>query len=184
MGSFAVGNVERRPKALILIENLPVDYDRRVKAEARSLIANGFLASVICPASFDVTPADPQKGMYRVEGSGQLGAAGSPDRRPEEEPLCESLDGVFVRRYRPRPASGGARSQVAEYLVALVKTLWLMIGLARSPGFDVIQACNPPDLFFLVSWPFKLAGKRFVFDQHDPSPELYSTLYGATRVRS
>jgi len=96
------------------------------------------------------------------------------------EPLCESLDGVLVRRYRPRLASGGARPQVAEYLVALAKTLWLMIGLSRSPGFDVIQACNPPDLFFLIAWPFKLAGKRFIFDQHDLSPELYLTLYGRT----
>ena len=67
---------------------------------------------------------------------------------------------------------------MAEYLVALAKTLRLMIGLARSPGFDVIQACNPPDLFFPITWPFKLAGKRFIFDQHDLSPELYSTLYG------
>ncbi len=30
--------------------------------------------------SFEVTPADPGKGIYRVEGSGQLGAAGPPDR--------------------------------------------------------------------------------------------------------
>ena len=94
------------------------------------------------------------------------------------EPLHESLDDLLVRRYRPRFASGGARSQFAEYLVALAKTLGLMVELARSPGFDVIQACNPPDLFFLVSWPFKLAGKRFIFDQHDLSPELYATLYG------
>jgi hypothetical protein len=30
--------------------------------------------------SFAVTPADPAKGMFRVEGSGQLGATGPPDR--------------------------------------------------------------------------------------------------------
>jgi glycosyltransferase involved in cell wall biosynthesis len=100
---------------------------------------------------------------------------------PPGEPLRESLDGVEVRRYRPRRASGGARSQITEYLVALGKTAWLMVGLARSGGFDVIQACNPPDLFFLIAWPFRLAGKRFIFDQHDLSPELYSTLYGRDR---
>ena len=66
-------------------------------------------------------------------------------------------------------------SQLSEYVVALAKTLGLMVRLARSPGFDVVQACNPPDLFFLIVWPFKLAGKRFIFDQHDLSPELYRT---------
>lgn len=95
-----------------------------------------------------------------------------------EESLAESLDGINVRRFRPRHSRGGALSQVIEYLVALVKTMWLMLSVARSPGFDVIQACNPPDLFFVVAWPFKLFGKRFVFDQHDLSPELYSALYG------
>ena len=127
--------------------------DRRVAAEAASLLANGFSVSVICPATRD-------------------------------QPQQEILNGVLVKRYYPRRptcASGGAASQVAEYLVALAETLRLMISVARSPGFDVVQACNPPDLFFLISWPFKLLGKRFIFDQHDLSPELYSTLYGRTR---
>lgn len=95
----------------------------------------------------------------------------------EGEPLRDAWEGAQIRRYRPREAGGGAFSQVAEYGLALVKTLWLMLALARSPGFDVIQACNPPDLFFTITWPFKLAGKRFVFDQHDLTPELYRSLY-------
>jgi glycosyltransferase involved in cell wall biosynthesis len=37
----------------------------------------------------------------------------------------------------------------------------------------VIQACNPPDLIFLVAAPYKLLGRRFVFDHHDLCPELY-----------
>jgi glycosyltransferase involved in cell wall biosynthesis len=97
------------------------------------------------------------------------------------EPRRESLDGIEVRRFRPIEAHGGARAQVIEYLNALVQTLWLMITLSRSPGFDVVEACNPPDLFFLIVWPFKLAGTRFIFDQHDLSPELYASLYSRDR---
>src|SRR5690606_10931213 len=41
-----------------------------------------------------------------------------------------------------------------------------------------IQACNPPDLMFLVALPFKLFGKRFVFDHHDINPELYEAKFG------
>lgn len=89
----------------------------------------------------------------------------------------ESIDGIEVRRFKSIDAHGGAPAQVIEYVNALVRTFWLMLSLARTPGFDVIEACNPPDLFFLIVWPFKLAGKRFVFDQHDLSPELYSSLY-------
>jgi glycosyltransferase involved in cell wall biosynthesis len=93
------------------------------------------------------------------------------------QPSRESISGIEVRRYRPIHAQGGARAQIVEYANALVRTFWHMLALARNPGFDVIEACNPPDLFFLIVWPFKLAGKRFVFDQHDLTPELYSSLY-------
>jgi glycosyltransferase involved in cell wall biosynthesis len=46
-------------------------------------------------------------------------------------------------------------------------------------GFDVMHAHNPPDSLFLVALPFKLLGKKFVFDQHDLCPELYRSRYGA-----
>jgi glycosyltransferase involved in cell wall biosynthesis len=132
---------------LILVENAAIPYDRRVMAEANSLLANGYTVSIICPTA-------------------------------SNQPPRELLGGVLVRRYRSRPSRGGAASQVAEYAVALVKTFALMVSLSRDPGFDVIHACNPPDLFFLVAWPFRLFGVRFVFDQHDLSPELYAALYG------
>jgi glycosyltransferase involved in cell wall biosynthesis len=42
-----------------------------------------------------------------------------------------------------------------------------------------MHAHNPPDSLFLVALPFKLLGKKFVFDQHDLCPELYRSRYGA-----
>ena len=42
-----------------------------------------------------------------------------------------------------------------------------------------MQAHNPPDTLFLVALPFKLVGKKFVFDQHDLCPEVYRSRYGA-----
>ena len=47
-------------------------------------------------------------------------------------------------------------------------------------GFDVIHAHNPPDTLFLVALPFKLLGKKFIFDHHDLSPELYMSRYSTT----
>jgi glycosyltransferase involved in cell wall biosynthesis len=50
--------------------------------------------------------------------------------------------------------------------------------IKATKGFSVIQACNPPDLIFLVAAPFKLLGVKFVFDQHDINPELFSVKFG------
>jgi glycosyltransferase involved in cell wall biosynthesis len=51
-------------------------------------------------------------------------------------------------------------------------TLWLTIRVALRDGFDVMQACNPPDTFFAIGALFRPFGKKFVFDQHDLCPEL------------
>jgi glycosyltransferase involved in cell wall biosynthesis len=51
--------------------------------------------------------------------------------------------------------------------------------VAFKHGFDVIHAHNPPDSIFIVAAPFKLFGKKFVFDHHDLCPELYQSRYGA-----
>ena len=53
-----------------------------------------------------------------------------------------------------------------------------MIKVHRERGFSIIQACNPPDLIFLAAAPFKLMGKKFIFDQHDVGPELFVVKYG------
>ena len=45
-------------------------------------------------------------------------------------------------------------------------------------GFDVVHACNPPDLFFLIGGFYKLLGRKFVFDHHDANPELYEAKFG------
>jgi glycosyltransferase involved in cell wall biosynthesis len=52
----------------------------------------------------------------------------------------------------------------------------LVICLRR--GFDVLHAANPPDLFFLLAAPFRRLGKKFVYDQHDLSPEIFTAKFG------
>lgn len=47
---------------------------------------------------------------------------------------------------------------------------------------DIIHACNPPDLVFLVALPFKLLGKPFIFDHHDINPELYEAKFNRRGV--
>ncbi|MDF5755021.1 glycosyltransferase family 4 protein [Spongiactinospora sp. TRM90649] len=135
------GNARTTGKALILVENLSVPFDRRVWQESLALRDEGWEVHVICP-----------QGTKR-------------DTEPEAE-----IDGVRIHRYPLRAATGGPLGYLSEYGHAL----WHTWRLARRVGrVDVVHACNPPDLFFLLARGMKRRGARFVFDQHDLVPELY-----------
>ena len=55
-------------------------------------------------------------------------------------------------------------------------------GVLRRPGFDVIHACNPPDLFFGIGAVYRLLGTSFVFDVHDLTPETFRAQQGGREV--
>ena len=76
---------------------------------------------------------------------------------------------------RRRATSAGG--YLREYGSALFHETRLAWKVLSARGFDVIHGCNPPDLIFLVALPFKLIGKRFVFDHHDINPELYEAKF-------
>ena len=140
----------RQPRScVIIVENLPVPLDRRVWQEAQALSGAGWSVSVICPA----TAAFPKR--------------------------FEVIDNIAVYRH-PLPLEGRrARAYFIEYSAALFHQFRLLIKVHRERGFSIIQACNPPDLIFLPALPFKLMGKKFIFDQHDVAPELFTVKFGA-----
>jgi len=135
-------------RVLILVENLPSPFDRRVWQEATTLRDAGYAVSIICPT-----------------GRGY-------------EKKHEAIDGIDLWRYDLPTEGEGARGYALEYFAALCWTFVLSLRVFFGRGFDVIHACNPPDLFFLIGNFFKLFGKKFVFDHHDASPELYEAKFG------
>ncbi|MBG6212022.1 glycosyltransferase involved in cell wall biosynthesis [Labrenzia sp. EL_126] len=72
----------------------------------------------------------------------------------------------------------GALGYLLEYSTAIFWETILAWRIFFKRGFDTIQGCNPPDLIFVVAAPFKLFGKRFLFDHHDINPELYEAKFG------
>ena len=58
----------------------------------------------------------------------------------------------------------------------------LSLYVAVKHGFDVIHAHNPPDTLFLVAALYKPFGKKFIFDHHDLSAELYQSRSDEQRV--
>ena len=135
-------------RVLILVENLPSPFDRRVWQEATALRDAGYVVSIICPT-----------------GRGCEGH-------------FEALDGIHIWRYDLPLEGAGALGYLLEYGMALFWTFVLSLRVAFSRGFDVVHACNPPDLFFLIGAFYKLFGKKFVFDHHDANPELYVAKFG------
>jgi glycosyltransferase involved in cell wall biosynthesis len=135
-------------RVLILVENLPSPFDRRVWQEANALRDAGYVVSIICPT-----------------GKGY-------------EKKFEEIDGIAIYRYNLPFEADGALGYLLEYSTALFRTFLLSWKVLFTRGFDVIHACNPPDLFFLIGGFFKLLGKKFVFDHHDINPELYEAKFG------
>jgi glycosyltransferase involved in cell wall biosynthesis len=135
-------------RVLILVENLPSPFDRRVWQEATTLRDAGYQVSIICPT-----------------GRGY-------ERR------FELIEKIHIYRYKLPVEAEGAVGYAVEYTSALFWSFVLAWRVLLTRGFDVIHACNPPDLFFLIGGFFKLFGKKFVFDHHDINPELYEAKFG------
>jgi glycosyltransferase involved in cell wall biosynthesis len=138
---------------LHLSENLTLPFDRRVWMELGALRAAGYEVSAICPTGEGFTAP------YEV------------------------IDGVHIWRYPAPPPTRGVLSYVWEFLYCWLQTLRLSIVVLARRGFDIIHAANPPDTFWAVALPYRLFGKRYVFDHHDLCPELYLARFGRHRER-
>jgi glycosyltransferase involved in cell wall biosynthesis len=65
-----------------------------------------------------------------------------------------------------------------EYAYSFLATARLVLRARRQGRFAVLQACNPPDIFWPIArWLRQRDGSRFVFDHHDLCPELYDSRF-------
>lgn len=94
------------------------------------------------------------------------------------DPAFEMIEGIAVYKYRPAPEARGVMGFVVEFVWSWWRTAALSLRVRRDRGFDVIQACNPPDTYWLLAWLWRARGVRFVFDQHDLNPELFLSRFG------
>lgn len=97
--------------------------------------------------------------------------------RGDGDSSFEELEGVEINRYEPPVTRPGTLGYLHEFATSWLRTAWLTWRVFRRHRFDVIQACNPPDTLWLIALPYKLAGVRFVFDQHDLCPEVFAVRF-------
>jgi glycosyltransferase involved in cell wall biosynthesis len=136
-----------RPRILIIVQNLPVPFDRRVWLESKALNAADYAVTVICP-------------------------------KGKSDPRQQVLEGVTLLKYRPYAPGGRGLGFVMEYAYSFLATLFLVFRARQQGRFAVLQACNPPDIFWPIAlWLRHRDGTRFVFDHHDLCPELYDSRF-------
>jgi glycosyltransferase involved in cell wall biosynthesis len=134
-------------RILIIVQNLPVPFDRRVWLECQALVSAGYQVAVVCPM-----------------GDG--------------DPAYQVVDAVGLYKYRPYAPGGSKLGFIAEYGYSFLATAWLTLRARRSGRFAVMQACNPPDIFWPIALVLRALDRtRFVFDHHDLCPELYESRF-------
>jgi glycosyltransferase involved in cell wall biosynthesis len=134
-------------RVLIIVQNLPVPFDRRVWLECRALVSAGYEVSVVCP-----------------KGKG--------------DPAYEVVDDVRLYKYRPYAPGGSKVSFVTEYVYSFAATAWGVLKARRRGRFAVMQACNPPDIFWPIALVLRAIDRtKFVFDHHDLCPELFQSRF-------
>jgi len=137
----------RRPTVLVLVENVPLARDHRLRKQTASLVAAGYEVHVICRR-------DPDNGL---------------------------VDGVVVHDYPAPPDAASKWGYVREYGVTFLWAALLTARLSARTRVDVVQVCGAPDIWFPIAGLLRRRGAKVVYDQRDPSPELFDARYGTER---
>jgi glycosyltransferase involved in cell wall biosynthesis len=134
-------------RVLIIVQNLPVPFDRRVWLECNALVSAGYRVAVVCP-------------------------------KGKDDPSYEVVNTVELHKYQPYAPGGSSLGFIAEYVYSFLATMWLTLKARRKGRFAVLQACNPPDIFWPIAILLRLLDRtKFVFDHHDLCPELFQSRF-------
>jgi glycosyltransferase involved in cell wall biosynthesis len=131
---------------VLVVENIPLGADHRLRKQVDTLLAQGCRVSVVSTRN-DVNAA------YR--------------NRPD----------VTLLEYAAAPELRGPLGHVAEYAWSGLVATWLLLRLRLRGRIDVVQLCQPPDIYFPVARLLRRAGSRVVVDQRDLMPELLVARY-------
>jgi glycosyltransferase involved in cell wall biosynthesis len=70
---------------------------------------------------------------------------------------------------------------IVEYAYFTIASFLISFYVFVKHGFDAVHTHNPPDTLSMIGIFYKVLGKKYVFDHHDLSPELYLTRVSAKR---
>jgi glycosyltransferase involved in cell wall biosynthesis len=131
---------------LMVVENLPMGIDHRVRKQVNDLLASGYRVSV-------VTRRDPANARYR------------------------DLAGMTLLEYPAPREPRGKAGYIGEYGVSLGWAIVLSLAARLRGRVDLVQFCQPPDIYFPLAWMLRGLGVKVVVEQRDLMPELFAARY-------
>jgi len=96
----------------------------------------------------------------------------------EKSPEQEILGNLKITRIPIKHRRGGALSYAYQYFAFILISAVILAWRSLRARYDLIYVHNMPDILVLSALLPKLFGAKVVLDQHDPMPELMTTIFG------
>lgn len=141
---------EARRHIAIVVENVALGVDIRLRKQVRDLLDAGYRVSVI-------TMRDPDNAPYR------------------------DLPQLKVCEYPPPVQGEGMVGYLREYVASFLWAAVLLAKLRARGRIDVLQVCQPPDIYFPLCRILRWLGARILIDQRDLMPEVFAARYERPR---
>jgi glycosyltransferase involved in cell wall biosynthesis len=138
--------VPKQLHVVVVVENVPLSVDTRLRKQVDDLLTAGARVSVI-------TMRDDGNAKYR------------------------EVPGLTLYEYKPPAQPTRAIGYVGEYGISFAWATFFLAKLRLRGRIDVLQLCQPPDIYFPLAWVLRWAGTRIVVDQRDLMPELLGDRY-------
>jgi glycosyltransferase involved in cell wall biosynthesis len=102
-------------------------------------------------------------------------------RRDPSNDAYRPVAGVRVVEFPPPPERAGVLGYAVEYGLAFLWATVLSARVLLSDRVDVVQLCQPPDVYVPIAWLMRLLGVKVVVDQRDLMSQLYGARYERPR---
>lgn len=158
-------------------------------ADASAVLSSGQLEEITCNASrlagkrvamimFSFYPSDPRP-RRAVDALLKQGATVDLVCLQEEGlPKREVLGSLNVSRVAVKHRRGGKFNYAYQYSAFILASSAIVALRALKRRYDLVYVHNMPDILVMSALIPKVVGARVVLDQHDPMPELMTTIFG------
>jgi glycosyltransferase involved in cell wall biosynthesis len=96
----------------------------------------------------------------------------------EKSPEQEILGSLKITRIPIKHRRGGGLSYAYQYFAFILISAVILAWRSLRARYDLVYVHNMPDILVLSALLPKLFGAKVVLDQHDPMPELMTTIFG------
>ena len=98
--------------------------------------------------------------------------------REEKSRKREMLNGVDVRRVAIEQRRAGKLAYACQYSAFILVSAAILAMRSLRRRYDLVYVHNMPDILVASALIPKALGAKVILDQHDPMPELMTTIFG------